>query len=156
MVSTEGPFSQQAESYYAGNMQSGMSDFYDGMVIPEEAGSVVGYVVIKYEDAAGTEHEERKELTLEVIDMNAGRESMGEMWPEGGGMMVGPEGRPMDPYQTGESEGGIRRYITLLLRPVGIITAACVLMAAGAITVYLIRRRKKRKLEKELEKDEEI
>ncbi|MCL2164623.1 MAG: hypothetical protein FWH55_09590, partial [Oscillospiraceae bacterium] len=159
IVSTEGPFDQQAESYYAGNMQSGMSDFFDGMVVPAEAGSVIGYVVIKYEDAAGVELEERRELELNVIDMSGGGDMMFMDGMEGwdrGEMMIGPDGMPIYPDEMGGDGSGFKALLARFLKPIPLIIAGAVLLTIIIVIVIIVKSRKKRKLERELEKNDEV
>jgi len=135
-------------------MQSGMSDFYDGMVIASMGGDVVGHVVVKYEDSTGAEHEERRELAFMVIDMNAGRE-MGGMggFDGGGGMVFGPEGGRWDGSEDMMGDTGRSPLLAAFLRPIPLAVAGVVLVALIITTVALIRRRGKRMLEKELKSE---
>ncbi|MDR3120324.1 MAG: hypothetical protein LBU58_03160, partial [Clostridiales bacterium] len=83
MVTTDGPFTTQAQSYYAGNLQSGAQDYFDGQVTPEFADiSQTGYALITYEDAAGKQYEERREFQFDVMEPPSWGE--GEGMPEGG------------------------------------------------------------------------
>ena len=164
MVTTEGPFVTQAQSYYAGNIQSGGSDYFDGMVVPETGGEQTGYVVISYEDAAGTAYEEKKDFVMNVIDLSMGMDGMDGM---GGmdGMIDGFPGgmRPdgmypdgMDPNFPGGEQGGLRGLLARFLKPIPIAIASVVLLGGIILTVVLVKRRKRRKLEKELDSDEEL
>ena len=156
MVTTEGPFSSQAQSYYAGNIQSGGSDYFDGMVIPEMGGEQTGYVVISYEDAAGNQYEEKKDFVMNVVDLSMGMDGMGGEFPDGMGGMDGfyPDG--MDPNFPGMEEGGLQGAIRRFLQPIPIAIASVVLIGGITLAVVLGKRRKRLKLEKELDSDEEL
>lgn len=69
MVKLEGDFQTENGSYYVGNFPSGNSDYFEGMVIPNQPGEVKGAVVFTYEDSTGEIQEVRKEFTLNVMDM---------------------------------------------------------------------------------------
>lgn len=69
MVKLEGDFQTENGSYYVGNFPSGSSDYFEGMVIPNQPGEVKGAVVFTYEDSTGEIQEVRKEFTLNVMDM---------------------------------------------------------------------------------------
>ena len=148
MVTTEGPFDTQAQSYYAGNIQSGGSDYYDGMVVPMEPGSQTGCVVITYEDAAGIQYEEKREFVLEVIDMNMRDPGM---WDPNG---MGEGDFEMLPPM--EEETGFKALLNKFLKPIPIAITAGVLLAGTITTIVLLKRRKRRKLEEGLDDDEDL
>ena len=88
MVKLEGNFQTDNGSYYIGNFVSGSSEYFEGMVIPNEPGELTGDVVFTYEDSTGQEQEIRKPFTLNVMDAPAMPEFPGEEFPptdEGGG-----------------------------------------------------------------------
>lgn len=88
MVKLEGDFQTESGSYYIGNFTSGGSEYFEGMVIPNEPGELTGDVVFTYEDSTGQEQEIRKPFTLNVMDAPPMPEFPGEEFPpmdEGGG-----------------------------------------------------------------------
>ncbi|MDR1062258.1 MAG: hypothetical protein LBL83_13860 [Clostridiales bacterium] len=146
MVSTAGPFSAQAQSYYAGNMLSGATDFYDGSVVPESAGEQMGAVVVTYEDAAGKTYEERKEFPISVMDssdMDFGGMG-GDAALDSGGMGDGG----------GEPAPGLLGLAQRFAKPLPIaIAAGALLLIAGCVALAARRRKKRRRMEAALELD---
>lgn len=69
MVKLEGNFNAENGQYYVGNFESGTSDYFDGSIIPMEAGKLGGELVFTYEDSTGETQEIRKEFNLDVMDM---------------------------------------------------------------------------------------
>ncbi len=69
MVKLEGDFPMENASYYVGNFESGNTEFFEGLVIPEEPGELTGAIVFTYEDSTGEMIEERQEFTLNVVEM---------------------------------------------------------------------------------------
>ena len=55
-------------NYYVGNFESGGTEYFEGMVIPEEPGELTGAIVFTYEDSTGEIVEHREEFTLNVMD----------------------------------------------------------------------------------------
>jgi hypothetical protein len=87
MVKLEGDFQTENGSYYIGNFESGISEYYEGMVIANNPGELTGDVVFTYEDSTGQEQEIRKPFTLNVMDAPPMPEFPGEEFPptdEGG------------------------------------------------------------------------
>ncbi len=81
MVKLEGDFQTENGSYYVGNFNNGSSEFFEGMVIPNEAGELKGAVVFTYEDSSGKEQEVREEFTLNVAEMPPMNENPDDMPP---------------------------------------------------------------------------
>ena len=81
MVKLEGDFQTENGSYYVGNFNNGNSEFFEGMVIPNEAGELKGAVVFTYEDSSGEEQEVREEFTLNVAEMPPMNENPDDMPP---------------------------------------------------------------------------
>lgn len=81
MVKLEGDFQTENGSYYVGNFNSGSSEYFEGMVIPNEPGELNGAVLFTYEDSTGQKQELRKEFTFNVIEMPPMEEMPGEMPP---------------------------------------------------------------------------
>ena len=68
MVKLEGDFQMENANYYVGNFESGGTEYFEGMVIPEEPGELTGAIVFTYEDSTGEIVEHREEFTLNVMD----------------------------------------------------------------------------------------
>lgn len=81
MVKLEGDFQTENAQYYVGNFQSGGSDYFEGMVIPEAQGELSGSVLFTYEDSTGEVQEVREEFNLNVMEMPPMEEFPGEMMP---------------------------------------------------------------------------
>lgn len=126
MVKLDGNFQTENGQYYVGNFNSGSSDFFEGYVIPSEAGQLEGEIVFTFEDSTGQKIEERKPFSLNVMDM--------EPMPE----------FPMEPPM---EEPGVGGSMTKFIIP-GLVLLAIV----GGIIFY--RKRKAKKFDEDLEIDE--
>ncbi len=87
MVKAEGDFGGENNSYFAGNVEPGRSDYYEGMIVPQNPGKLDGKIVFSYEDEAGNEHKVEKEFTLNVSDMQQQNMDPGQMERNMQGMM---------------------------------------------------------------------
>ncbi|WP_422485101.1 COG1361 S-layer family protein [Gudongella sp. DL1XJH-153] len=126
MVKLDGNFQTENGQYYVGNFNSGSSDFFEGYVIPSEAGQLEGEIVFTFEDSTGQKIEERKPFSLNVMDM--------EPMPE----------FPMEPPMEDPGAGGsMTRFI---------IPGLVLLAMVGGIILY--RRKKAKKFDEDLEIDE--
>lgn len=132
MVSTEGEFQSSNANYYVGNFASGRSDSMETSIIPNAAGELTGEFVFAYEDAAGKSNEIRKPFKIQVNEMPP-------MEP-----MPGGEQPPMEGPDANKGKWKTYLYIGV----------PALLVIGGAVTALVIR--KKRRKRKELELDEEI
>lgn len=126
MVKLEGDFKIENGQHYIGNFNSGTSEFFEGYVIPNSEGELIGNVVFTYEDSTGQMQELKKEFNLNVMDMPPIDDEFGGEFP------------PME-----EEKGGILKSKVFW----GII------IAIAAITTGIIIYKKKKK-QKELSLDE--
>lgn len=88
MVKLEGDFQTENGQYFVGNFESGSSEYFEGYVIPSQAGELKGALVFSFEDSTGQMQEIRKEFTLNVMEM-APQPEFPEVPPvdsEGGGI----------------------------------------------------------------------
>ena len=69
MVKLEGDFASENSSYFAGNFEPGRSDYYEGMIIPQNAGELKGKLVFEFEDETGEKHRVEKEFTTYAQEM---------------------------------------------------------------------------------------
>lgn len=127
MVKLEGNFQTENGSYYIGNFDNGSSEYYEGMVIPNEPGQLEGEVVFTYEDSTGEPQELRREFSLNIMDAPPMEEFPGEFPPD-------------------EGNGGIKG----LLKSKGL-WITLILLAAGGGGFFFYKKKKK---EKELALDE--
>ncbi len=95
-------FNIDTPSYYIGNINSGSEEYYDAQITPNTEGEIKGEIVITYEDANGTEKEQRAPFSFTAAQFNYdemyGMEfdtpigefdgMEGEMPPEGGGINI--------------------------------------------------------------------
>ena len=121
-------------SYYIGNIQSGSEEYYDAQITPNMEGEIKGEIVITYEDANGTEKEQRTPFSFTAMQFN-----YEEMYPMDDfyGDMGFVEEMPVE-------EGGGFPWIIVIIG--GVVVAGIV------ITVVVIKKRKRKK---ELEDDDE-
>ena len=126
-VVAEGNFdTPESTSYFVGNMESGKSDSYDFSFIPREGGTLEGKIIFTYEDAAGDEQVLERPFSFEV---------MAEMpaWEE-----------EFPPEDMGQETGGKLPWII----------GGAVVAALGAGGIFVWKRRKRKKLNQEMEIDE--
>ncbi|NMA48903.1 MAG: hypothetical protein GX947_03930, partial [Tissierellia bacterium] len=128
MVKLEGNFQTENGQYFVGNFASGGNDYYEGYVIPQEAGTLNGNVVFTFEDSTGQEQEMKQPFSLNVVDMPPFEE-----FPDG--------------EMPGFEEPSLMSKILKFLIPGLIVIAAIV----GFI---IFRKRRAKKHEKDLEIDE--
>ena len=88
MVRVEGEgFDTSSATYYAGTMDAGASDMYEGTVMPIDMGSHSGRVIISYEDSSGEKHEKVQDFTVnvqEAVPMDDYGEGFEEEMPDEG------------------------------------------------------------------------
>ena len=69
-VTAEGNFdTMDSNSYYVGNMSSGSTDDFSFSFIPREVGPMEGKVIFTYEDPSGQEQRLEKEFVFEAMEM---------------------------------------------------------------------------------------
>ncbi|MCM1055278.1 MAG: hypothetical protein NC394_07125 [Bacteroides sp.] len=127
-------FDKSQGTYYVGNVNSGSEEYYDVQITPNVEGTVKGDIVVTYEDANGTQKEQRLPFSINVISYN---------WD----MPV--DDYPMDDpgmYDPGMEEGGSGFPVWAWFAIGG-----GVLVAAIVVTVIIVKRKKKKK---ELEDDD--
>ncbi|WP_419822158.1 COG1361 S-layer family protein [Anoxybacterium hadale] len=125
-VSAEGNFdTPESTSYFVGNMESGKSDSYDFTFIPREEGAMEGKIIFTYEDAAGDEQVLERPFSFNI---------MGEM----------PAWEEETPPEDNGAKGGKLPWI---------IGAAAVSVLTGG-GIFIWKRRKRKKLNREMEIDE--
>ena len=137
MIKVEGNFDANQKSTYYGSFNPSSTEYYDNTLIPTEAGSQTGKIVISYEDDAGEKVEEVKEFNIEIMESAPMEEGMGMMIDPETGFPLDPEtGLPIDPA-TGlpiKKGGGIIKYVAI----------GAVVLAAAAGGAVLYRRKKKK------------
>ncbi|MGI5876237.1 MAG: COG1361 S-layer family protein [Dethiobacteria bacterium] len=74
MVMLEGDFHKEQASYYVGNLEIGASDYYQGIINPEDEGLLAGKLVFSYLDNNNREVRVEEPFEIEV-------QPMGEMEP---------------------------------------------------------------------------
>jgi len=131
IVMLEGDFRKEQASYYVGNLQIGASDFYQGIIYPENEGSLSGKLVFSYIDNNNKEVRVEEPFELNVQPMVPMEPFPGEKFP--GNREPGMPGGPAS-----------RGKLTLLY----IILPAAAALAAGS---YLWRRKIKKKNEEFLD-----
>ncbi len=133
-VEGEGFEISSGASYYIGNINSGSEEYYDAQIIPNTEGEIKGEIVVTYEDANGTEKEQRLPFTFSAMNMTFDDSYMdpGYMDP---GMM-----EEMPPEEKG-------------FNWLPVVIGAAVVIAVVVIIIVAVKKRKKRRME--LEDDDE-
>ena len=128
-------FTLNEKSYYIGNINSGSEEYYDVQLTPTMEGEIAGEIVITYEDANGSEKEQRKPFSFTAMQFN-----YEEMYPADD-FFVDPgmtDPMPVPP------EGGFNI--------VPVIIGAVVVIGVIVVIVIVVKKRKKKR---ELEDDDE-
>lgn len=86
-VNIEGDFEKDSTLYYVGNLEKGVSDYYQGRIIPTEEGLLQGTVVYTYLDAGNKEINVRKDFEINITPMMDPEPMPGDM---GDGYPGGP------------------------------------------------------------------
>lgn len=68
-VNIEGDFAKDNTLYYVGTLEKGISDYYQGRIIPNEEGSLEGKLVFTYLDAGNEEVRLEKDFSIEIMPM---------------------------------------------------------------------------------------
>lgn len=133
MVTLEGDFEKENGNYYIGNLDIGVNDFFQGMVIPQTEGPLEGKLVFSYID---NNNKDVREETPFTIDIQARPEPM----PGQEGEMMGPGGKGIVVPGKGMAvnNGG---FVDNLKKkaPLGLLTIVIILEA-----IYIWRLKKKR------------
>lgn len=129
-------FEKSTGAYYIGNVASGSEEYYDVQITPNMEGQVTAEIVVTYEDANGTQKEQRVPITMNVISYE---------WSDTGVDFEDPGMMGEDMAMT-EEEGNL----TWLWFTIG---GAVVVIVAIIIIVAVVKKKKKKKLESE---DEDI
>lgn len=125
-VTAEGDFdTPESTSYFVGNMESGKSDTYDFGFIPRKGGTMEGKIIFTYEDAAGDQQVFERPFSFEV---------QAEM----------PVMEEMPPEDAAAAGGGSKKLWIIL----------GVLVCFVGIGIFVWRKIRKRKLNREMEIDE--
>lgn len=125
--------------YYIGNINSGSEEYYDAQITPTTEGEIKGEIVITYEDANGTEKEQRKPFSFTAAQFN-----YDTMYPDGG-MEIGGGDMGVDSGMAIPEEEGKFPLIPVII-------IAAVVIAAVIVTIIIVKKRKRKK---ELEDDDE-
>ena len=93
MVALEGDFPMENASYYVGRLEPGMGDYFQGMAIPAEEGTLEGMIVFTYIDANNQEVRQEEPFSLPLMEMEPHPDEM--MPPEDGPHQEGMGEAPM-------------------------------------------------------------
>ncbi len=127
-------FTKTSSAYYVGNVNSGAEEYYDVQITPDMEGTIEANIVVTYEDANGTEREQRSPITINAISYNY---DFG--YDDGGMVDIGMEEMPME-------EEGDMTWLWFVIG--GVVVAAVVVIIIVAVV-------KKKKKQRELELDDE-
>jgi hypothetical protein len=132
MVTLEGDFDKENSTYYIGNLDIGVNDFFQGMIIPRNEGPLEGKLVFSYID---NNNKDVREETPFNIDIQARPEPIpgqeGEMMGPGGKGSVVP-GRGMPVTKVGFVDN-LKKKV-----PLGLLTIVIILEG-----IYIWRLKKK-------------
>lgn len=109
-------------TYYAGNLDAGASDTYDGSVIPVDMGTSSGKVIISYEDSSGEQYERVQEFSINI-----------------------DEAMPDEEYTEDISEEMPQEKSKLPLF-IGIGAAAVIIIVIVAVVLHSLKKRREREL----------
>ncbi len=125
MVTLEGDFHKENTTYYVGNLDIGISDYYQGTIIPETEGQIEGKLVFTYIDNNNKDVRVEEPFSIEIMPQS--RPCL--LYTS---MIMGPDG-PMKPGMPmeGNSGGGFMNFIktkwlNILLFLVIFVEAICI------------------------------
>lgn len=125
-------FSVETPTYYIGNINSGVEEYYDAKITPNMEGDVTGTILFTYEDSNGDAKENRVPFTFQAASIN----------PDFG--MYDDMGMDMGMEPPAEESG---------FPVIWVIVGAAVLLVAVIIIIVVVVKKKKKKAE--LEDDDE-
>jgi len=123
IVMMEGNFRKEQASYFVGNLEIGMSDYYQGIIYPDQEGTLEGELLFSYIDNNNREVQTVEPFQFEVMPMT-------EMEPL-------PEGEiPPGLKEPGAPGGG--GFLAAIKKRLGLII---LLLVAAAVGGFFLRRR---------------
>lgn len=131
MVNMEGEFQKENALYYIGTLETGMSDYYQAMAIPEAEGELSGMVVFTYIDNNNKEVRVEKPFTMKVQGQSD--------QPMGGEMGPGFEGKPGMPMGPDGIQGGFLQKLKNNWK----LTLLLVVVLIQAVFIWRLRRKVK-------------
>jgi len=136
-------FTNMEGTYYAGNIEKGKFLSKDFILVPYSPGYLSGSFVFTYEDADGNNYQEECPFSFMVT----GGEEMWDPGWDGGGIIFGPDGRPIaDGEGEDEEAGGFWLFTDMgLLKWSIVIGGGLVAIAAITVVIALIVRAKRKK-----------
>ncbi len=126
-------------AYYIGNINSGSEEYYDAQIIPNAEGEISGEIIVTYEDANGSEKEQRLPFSFSAMAMNFDDQFMDPGMEPG---FTDPGMEPMPPESSG-------------FKWLPVVIGAAVVIAIVVIIIIVVKKKKKRKMELE-DEDEDI
>ncbi|MBD5117505.1 MAG: hypothetical protein HDT48_08435 [Ruminococcaceae bacterium] len=128
-------FDKSQGTYYVGNVNSGSEEYYDVQITPNVEGTVKGDIVVTYEDANGTQKEQRLPFSINVISYSWDE----PVWDDPGWDDPGM-------YDPGMEEGGFPLWAWFAI-------GGGVVVIAIIVIVIVVKHKKKKK---ELEDDDDV
>ncbi len=119
-VSIEGDFEKDNTMYYVGTLERGMTDYYQGRIIPDQEGPLEGTVVYSYLDASNEEVRVERDISMTVMPMREMEVNPDEMY----------EGYPVE---SGQQQSRNMGWV------VGMLGAAVVVQG---VTIFKMKRNK--------------
>jgi len=138
MVNMEGDFQKENAVYYIGNLETGMSDYYQAMAIPQAEGELAGMVVFSYIDNNNKEVRVEKPFNVQVQGQPE-QPMGGEIGPDGKPVMI--DGRPGMPGSPMGPEGQQSLAAKLMNNWKALILLVIVLIQA--VFIWRLRRKVK-------------
>ncbi len=127
MVSIEGDFETENGSYFVGNLDIGVSDFFQGTIIPQNEGTLEGKLVFSYIDNNNKNIREETPFTVEIQ-------------PQPEIVMPGMDGEKFGP----ERPIGMPKQGGFLSKIKGNLLSIILLLIIVGETVYIVRFKKKK------------
>lgn len=121
-------------TYYIGNINSGSEEYYDAQVTPNMEGDIKGEIIITYEDANGSEKEQRLPFSFTAVQFNYDDMGMDPGYMDPGFVEEMPP----------EDAGGFPW--------IPVVIGAAVIIAIVIIIIVVVKKRKRKK---ELEDENE-
>lgn len=128
-------FDKTQGTYYVGNVNSGSEEYYDVQITPNMEGTVKGNIVVTYEDANGTQKEQRLPFSINVISYSWDE----PVWDDPGWDDPGM-------YDPGMEGGGFPMWAWFAI-------GGGVVVVAIIVIVIVVKHKKKKR---ELEEDDEV
>lgn len=140
-----GNIKNPGQAQFFGELKPGSEGSADFVIMSDTQGTVSGTITLTYEDINGNVTTQKKEYSVNITENKNGNMMDGGM--VNGGVMMGPDGMPMDPNADMSAQGGFPWW--------GWVIIVIAVIAVAVTVIVVLKKKKAKKLEAMLAEDDE-